>query len=67
MSAQLGMHAGVLDLMLASPNADYTRPKALAKLLPPMTEATQAYKDRALAAGRTFEHIVRLEAAVRGW
>ena len=53
--------------MLRIPKKDCMCARGLAQLTGPMEKALQDYKACAVAAGQTFEHVIRLEAAVLGW
>ena len=61
------MHAGVMDIMVDLASADWTCAEKLCKLVPPIRSALQAYKDRAVAIGQSYEHIIMLQAAVQCW
>ena len=62
-----GWLAGVLDALLHRPKRDWISARGLTHLLGPTEKALQEHKARAVAAGQTFERIVRLEAVVLGW
>ena len=55
-----------MDVLVSNAQADWTSVTTLRKLEPPLTSALQAYQDRALASEQSFEHVVRLQAAVQG-
>ena len=59
--------AGVLDAMLQVPKRDCMCSRGLAQLVGPTEEVLQDYKACAVASGDTFEHVIRLQAAVLGW
>lgn len=61
------MAAGLLDALLENPQADFTRPQDVAMLAAPTEKALLGYVARAALSGQSFEHTVRLEAAVQGW
>ena len=53
--------------MLQIPKRDCMCARGLVQLLGPMEKVLQEYKARAVASRQTFEHVIRLEAAVLGW
>lgn len=61
------MLAGVIDTMIDHVSADWSCAETLRKLVPPIESALQAYKDRAVADGHSFEHVIMLQAAAQGW
>ena len=61
------MLAGVIDIMIDHVSADWTCAETLRKLVPPIRAALQAYKDRAVANGHSFEYVIMLRAAAQGW
>ncbi|CAL5223081.1 g5540 [Coccomyxa viridis] len=58
---------GALDALVENADADFLQADGLGRLVPSITAALLAYKTRAAQCGQTFEHMVRLEAAVQGW
>ena len=59
--------AGAMDVLASNVHADWTHGKVLRKLVRPIKSALQAYKDRAVATGQSYKHVVMLQAAVQGW
>ena len=61
-----GAFAGTMDAV-ADPYSDLVPTSDIVRWVPSFTAALQAYQIRAAQCGQSFEHMVRLEAAVRGW
>lgn len=59
--------AGVLDALLGHNNDDLTSLMALARMVGPIGKALDSYADRAKAAKKSPEQMIKLEAAVQGW
>ena len=66
-SSWFDLTAGAMDVLASNAHADWTHGNVLRKLVPPIAAALQAYKARAVATGRSYKHIVMLQAAVQGW
>ena len=62
-----GFGAGVLDVLLENPDADFRQAEAYLGMAQPLEDALQAYKERSEATGQSVEHTVMLQAAVQGW
>ena len=59
--------AGAMDVLASNAHADWTHGNVLRKLVEPIESALQAYKDRAVATGQSYKHVVMLQATVQGW
>ena len=53
--------------MLEHEGNDLTSVDALLKMVPPLENALDSYRDRAVAAKKSPAQMVMLEAAVQGW
>ena len=61
------MSTGAIDALAEDPDTDISQAVVLRKLEPSITAALKAYHTRATQCGRSFEHVVLLEAAAQGW
>ncbi len=56
-----------MDALLEHHSEDLTSVDDLLKMVAPLERALESYRNRAVAAKRSPEHMVMLEAAVQGW
>jgi len=67
LSAEHYVAAGLTKILLDNPGSDFLNVQDLLKFEGPIEEALQGYQTQAVATGQSFEHTVRLQAAVLGW